>query len=110
MWVGFEQALKVYHNAFFDWCVEYWKIKPIKTKRIELKETFSLELPPWLGFPLLHSTHRGRLLNKKPEFYSQYGWTEQPILEDGNYWPVDKEGKLEYDVVKWREDFTRSEQ
>lgn len=105
MWRGYESALKVYHNVFFDWCVEYWKIKPVKTKRIELEKDFSYEMPPWFGFPLLHSTHRGRLLDKKYDFFSQYGWAEQPISEaEGYFWPVDKDGKLHYTVSQWNKE------
>ncbi len=32
------------------------------------------------------SNHRAALLYKDPEYYSQFGWTEEPALE--YHWPV----------------------
>ena len=37
-----------------------------------------------------HSSHRANLLKKEPDFYNQYGWTEDP--SDPYVW-MDKEGK-----------------
>lgn len=37
-------------------------------------------LPPWLGTPAFHASHRSNLLRKDPEFYGKYGWTESPDL------------------------------
>lgn len=103
MWKGYEPALQVYYNTFWDVSVEKWKIKVNKLQRINFeKKEFLYEVPKWLGFPLLHSIHRGRLLNKDAEFYSQYRWSEQPITdEEGYFWPVDKEGNLHYTVEEW---------
>lgn len=42
--------------------------------------------PWWLGDERLHSSHRGRLLYKDPDWYSQFGWSEEPI-ETGYWWP-----------------------
>ena len=49
--------------------------------------------PPWLGDDKFHASHRRALLYKNKEWYSQFGWTEEPDVpnEDGklNYvWPV----------------------
>ena len=46
--------------------------------------------PKWFGNNKFHSSHRANLLKKEPEFYVQYGWTEDPM--DPYVW-VDKEGK-----------------
>ena len=44
------------------------------------------EMPVWWGREDVHSSHRAALLFKAPEFYEQYGWTEEPVY---NYvWPV----------------------
>ena len=42
-------------------------------------------LPPWLGSPKLHASHRANLLRKDPKHYGEFGWVEQPI--DGYFWP-----------------------
>lgn len=42
--------------------------------------------PAWLGREDLHASHRANLLRKDPEWYGQYGWTEEPA--DGYIWPV----------------------
>jgi hypothetical protein len=39
---------------------------------------------------VFHSSHRANLLKKEPEFYNQYGWTEDPL--DPYVW-MDKEGE-----------------
>lgn len=100
MWVGYENALECYHNCFFDISIDKWKIKPVKSFRLE--EKISCKIPNWLGYEKLHANHRARLLDKNFEFYSQYNWIEKPILE--NYWPIDKDGKLQYDLVMWLEE------
>jgi hypothetical protein len=42
--------------------------------------------PEWLGEEKVHSSHRSNLLRKKPDFYRQFGWTDDPEAEI--YWPV----------------------
>lgn len=49
--------------------------------------------PPWVGDDKFHASHRRALLYKNKEWYSQFGWTEEPDVpnEDGKlnyYWPV----------------------
>jgi len=49
--------------------------------------------PPWLGNESLHSSHRAALLYKDYNWYSKFGWSEQPAVpnEKGRlpyYWPV----------------------
>jgi hypothetical protein len=46
--------------------------------------------PDWFGFEDFHSSHRANLLKKDPEFYSQYGWIENP--QNPYVW-MDKENK-----------------
>lgn len=44
------------------------------------------EVPPWLGDPALHASHRSNLLRKDPAWYGQFGWTEPPDLP--YVWPI----------------------
>ena len=46
----------------------------------------NMEMPPWLGDPELHASHRANLLRKDPVHYGQFGWTEEP--QEGYIWPV----------------------
>lgn len=39
--------------------------------------------PPWLGCPLLHNSHKSRLLAKDPVWYGQFGWD---VPDDMPYW------------------------
>lgn len=45
----------------------------------------SPKMPPWLGSPKLHASHRANLIRKDPVHYGQFGWTETPV--DGYFWP-----------------------
>lgn len=40
-----------------------------------------LVMPPWLGDSEFHASHRSRLLMKNPEWYGQFGWSEEPGRE-----------------------------
>lgn len=35
-------------------------------------------MPPWLGREDIHASHRAVLLGKDPEWYGQFGWSEEP--------------------------------
>lgn len=53
----------------------------------ESRRTSAVETPPkWLGDERLHSSHRGRLLFKNPEWYSQFGWSDKP--RENYWWPL----------------------
>lgn len=43
-------------------------------------------IPPWLGDPDFHASHRSNLLRKDPEWYGQFGWIEPDNLP--YVWPV----------------------
>jgi hypothetical protein len=44
-------------------------------------------MPPWLGHPLLHLSHKANLLRKDPEHYRPHlGLDIQPVT--GYWWPV----------------------
>ena len=38
------------------------------------------DLPAWWGDEKIHSSHRANLLRKAPEYYNQFGWTDDPSL------------------------------
>ena len=38
----------------------------------------NIKFPHWLGDVRFHSSHRANLLRKDYEYYSQFGWTENP--------------------------------
>jgi hypothetical protein len=72
MWVGYEDALRLYYNQFWETSVGKWKVKAQKLQLLELENKFSVKMPEWLGNDLLHASHRGRLLDKNYEYYSQF--------------------------------------
>lgn len=84
MWYGYENALKLYYNTFFDVVKNDlgYNIKKLRRKRI----SGEVVMPHWLGRDDFHSSHRAALLFKNPEFYSKFGWSETPKLE--YVWPA----------------------
>ena len=88
MWRGYEPALAQYLwcgvNELFrrgrnyygrDWCQE-----------LARHIVDNPPMPPWLGDPDFHASHRSNLLRKNPEWYGRFGWTEPPTLE--YIWPT----------------------
>lgn len=89
-WVGYLEALKIYH----DMSILVWKERGFKntmkfyfhdepTLHIEeLARNYhgGLKLPPWLGNEAYHASHRSNLLRKDPIHYGQFGWTEPDNL------------------------------
>jgi hypothetical protein len=87
MWKDHVPALKLYLNhSIGEWIVRGFK----NTMIMEDVEESEVIYPPFMGNERFHSSHRANLLKKEPEFYCQYGWTENP--EDPYVW-TDKEGK-----------------
>lgn len=82
MWRGYEDALKLYMNTIID----EWVARGFRNtmERASLPE--SPRMPPWLGDPAFHASHRANLLRKDPTFYGRYGWPESPELP--YVWPV----------------------
>ena len=82
MWRGYHNALSLYHNA----CIKEWISRGYNNNMglIELEE--EVIYPNWLGNNNFHSTHRQTLLCKNFEWYSQFGWNEEPKYE--YFWPV----------------------
>ena len=87
MWKNYVPALKLYMNyAIAEWIVRGFN----NTMNVEQLIEDEVVLPPFIGNERFHSSHRANLLKKEPEFYTKYGWTEDP--SDPYVW-MDNEGK-----------------
>jgi hypothetical protein len=103
MWRGHEMALFMYIFAM----VEEWKNRGYKstiatkawnTVQVAMERkliTDDISAPAWLEnkelFEQIASSHRIALLNKDYEWYSQFGWAEDPGYRPDTYdyiWPV----------------------
>lgn len=92
MWVGYLDALKLYHNlSILEWIKRGYK----NTMKLYIIP-FELEIamPHWLGHERLHASHRANLLRKDPVHYGQFGWTECPSMP--YYWPTETTTPVNY--------------
>lgn len=81
MWRGYTNALKFYFNK----CVEEWIFRGYKNNMKLEKINGKIVFPFWFGDRNFHASHRGNLLRKNSEHYSQFGWKESPEL--AYVWP-----------------------
>jgi len=80
MWRGYAGALAAYGRAVVaEWTARGYR-DTCGAKITELAGAAPVTMPPWLGRPDFHASHRGNLLRKSPEWYGQFGWTESPEL------------------------------
>lgn len=88
MWTGHIEALKAYHNqAILLWIERGGKnTRPLQV----VQASHKLVLPDWFGNEKFHSSHKAALLFKDLDWYSQFGWTEEPIYD--YYWPSKNNG------------------
>lgn len=86
MWRGYEQALCEYGFAICG----VWQSRGYKDtcadKILAYVDDKVPRLPPWLGDPKFHASHRAALLFKLPDHYSKFGWNEQAKIE--YVWPA----------------------
>jgi hypothetical protein len=88
MWRGYPIALSEYG---IDICTE-WINRGYKDTMLArfadflMQQDAPVEYPDWLGNDVFHSMHRGTLLYKNYEWYSQFSWKEIPRYE--YFWPV----------------------
>lgn len=83
-WVGYSNLLALYHNCI----IEEWIKRGYKNNMPFLStkpEAFILGNHPWIGNKKYHSSHRAALLAKDYDYYSQFGWTEEPKID--YFWP-----------------------
>jgi hypothetical protein len=86
MWKPYLPALKHYTNVIIrEWIARGYN------NNMEFYEVKDMVLPHWLGNEKIHSSHRANLLRKDLEYYSQFGWDENP--ESPYVWH-DVEGKF----------------
>lgn len=77
--------------AYTDCCIREWQRRGYENNMplmLEVDAPYFLTevvMPPWLGDPAFHSAHRAALLYKDPDWYGQFGWTEEPKLD--YIWP-----------------------
>lgn len=92
MWRGYPDALALYLNA----CIEEWvtvRKHSHSIQKIHVADEKNVEMPHWFGDATFHASHRSNLLGKDPEFYGQYGWTEDPFMP--YVWPGGKKSVKE---------------
>jgi len=90
MWRGFGYFLCCYGIAV---CLE-WRSRDYKDRQLEaffdlrdLAESLGHHgSPSWFGDERFHAAHRAALLAKAPEWYGQFGWLEDPIVD--YVWPA----------------------
>lgn len=76
MWRGYEDALRLYMNAM----IAEWVRRGYRNTMTRASVPTEVAMPPWLGDPAFHASHRSNLLRKDPEFYARYGWSEPADL------------------------------
>jgi len=83
MWRGHRVALREYYNlSIVEW------VKRGYNNTMQYAPMVDFDLPSWWGDDRVHGSHRGRLIDKDAEWYSQF-WNDNPIsVEDGYFWPV----------------------
>ena len=74
MWKPYPDALKLYTNVIIlEW------IERGYNNNMEIYDIHGTpNMPHWLGKESFHSSHRANLLRKDYEYYSQFGWDENP--------------------------------
>lgn len=82
MWRNHTNALVAYG---LEICHEWFVARGYKdTCRYKLMAYLDkdspIEMPPWLGDPAFHASHRSNLLRKDPVWYGQFGWEEADDL------------------------------
>ena len=103
MWEGYEDALGLYIIELY----KEWQIRLLTGKRggkmshkageyvlndVDLSNGF--KKPHWINNESIFSSYRSALLDKDFEWYSQFGWTEQPDIPN-----IDKKGNKQYHYV-----------
>lgn len=77
MWIGYEDCLKYYCNCM----IKEWISRGFKNNMKIYEIPVIHPTPVWLGNSHFHSSHRAALLAKNFEWYSKFGWTEEPKID-----------------------------
>jgi hypothetical protein len=96
MWRGYRPALMAYQAAtcaawtdlgFADTCLpKTLEALELVPSDAEAYRSGDFELPPWMGRPEIHRSHRSKLIAKAPEFYRHLFPDDPPGLD--YVWPV----------------------
>ena len=79
MWAPYVNSLKYYTDVMIkEWTSRGYNNNMELYGVDELVKDDMLTFPYWLGNKEFHSSHRANLLRKDYEYYSQFGWTENP--------------------------------
>lgn len=81
LWRGFEDTLKCYHDHCLMRSCLCYQYKTDIPPFCNYFERGKIKYPAWFGRDDFHSRHRAALLAKNPEWYSQWGWTEDPKID-----------------------------
>ena len=73
MWKDYVPGLKHYTNVI----IQEWITRGYNNN-MEFYDTGKIIMPDWIGNEKFHSSHRANLLRKDFDYYSQFGWTENP--------------------------------
>ena len=92
MWTPYVTALMLYTNTI----INEW-IKRGYNNNMELYKIGSIIMPDWLGNKKFHASHRANLLRKDYEYYSKFGWGENP--KSPYVW-------LDADHIRWYEHYS----
>lgn len=84
MWQGFVPALACYGLAMCDEWLARGYSDSLRPKFAALADP-SAPVPAWVGDDRVHVSHRSKLLEKLPSWYTQWNWTEEPGLP--YFWP-----------------------
>lgn len=92
MWMGYVPALTLYGLTVVDeWTARGGedttreKIMEFAPQAAHPDYAAKIPMPPWLGAPELHLSHRSRLISKDPRFYTELFPDTEPDLE--YVWP-----------------------
>ena len=90
MWLGHELRLIAYGVAMCDEWIRRGYKDTCRDKILNFADNHAFNNdrwdPAWLGNEQFHASHRSNLLRKDPDYYSQFGWTDDP--EAPYIWPV----------------------
>jgi Pyrimidine dimer DNA glycosylase len=92
MWWGAQNSLVEYGLAICDEWIERGYEDTLRERIAALKISGPTVPPVWLGCEAVHSSHRGNLLKKDPEWYGTFGWEDSPLLP--YVWPTNSDPRI----------------
>lgn len=100
MWMGYEDALAAYFNA----CKDEWISRGYNSS-LNIDRPTSYNKPSWLGYELLHLSHKANLIRKMADYYIGVFGHIAPM--DGYWWPVVCGKTSKKHTKMWEEIWTR---